>query len=459
MSIKNYVLSAVLVALTPILSHAAWVDIGLGVGGDPYPTAIGKINTAFTDVYSWSLEGISHATSDGNTYGSKNNAWVQLNVSNWDVAYGWGNHALPGYLTSFTENDPVFTAWDKDYADLINKPTIPTISDIAYDGTSWNGNTDGASKNAIRDKIESLAGGHDAVTLGTANGMSLATQVLSLAASTASTPGAATAVQITKLDGIATGATLNSTDATLLARANHTGSQVASTISDFDTEVSNNVSVTANTAKVSVPSGTENQIIQHSGSAWAASSTLSGLTSINFSAPSAYKVGASAWAASTTVVGPAELAITSEVDTGSDVTRAITPDALAGAYAGTKEAAWHIYDSDTDTVVGDSKQGFPIPDSFAGMDLIDVTCRVVDLNSATGGTTTVVIRRLRGATAVDMTSTGVTIAYNEYYASDEVIATANDDVQIGDMIYPDINAVTTGAVHKGLGCTALFRLP
>jgi len=36
-----------------------------------------------------------------------------------------------------------------------------------------------------------------------------------------------------------------------LDRANHTGTQTASTISDFDTEVSNNASVTANTAKVS----------------------------------------------------------------------------------------------------------------------------------------------------------------------------------------------------------------
>ena len=37
----------------------------------------------------------------------------------------------------------------------------------------------------------------------------------------------------TKLDGIATGATANSADATLLARSNHTGTQAASTISDL----------------------------------------------------------------------------------------------------------------------------------------------------------------------------------------------------------------------------------
>ena len=39
----------------------------------------------------------------------------------------------------------------------------------------------------------------------------------------------------TKLDGIAAGATVNSSDATLLARANHTGTQLAATISDFNT--------------------------------------------------------------------------------------------------------------------------------------------------------------------------------------------------------------------------------
>lgn len=40
-----------------------------------------------------------------------------------------------------------------------------------------------------------------------------------------------------KLAGIATGATANSPDATLLDRANHTGTQTASTISDFSTSV------------------------------------------------------------------------------------------------------------------------------------------------------------------------------------------------------------------------------
>lgn len=44
-----------------------------------------------------------------------------------------------------------------------------------------------------------------------------------------------------KLSGIEFGATSNSTDVFLLARANHTGTQLASTISDFQSSVSNNV--------------------------------------------------------------------------------------------------------------------------------------------------------------------------------------------------------------------------
>lgn len=32
------------------------------------------------------------------------------NISNWNTAYGWGNHASAGYLTSFTEADPIFVA-------------------------------------------------------------------------------------------------------------------------------------------------------------------------------------------------------------------------------------------------------------------------------------------------------------------------------------------------------------
>ena len=55
---------------------------------------------------------------------------------------------------------------------------------------------------------------------------------------------------VRSLINVEDGSTANSSDATLLARGNHTGTQTTSTISDFDTEVSNNTNVAANTAKV-----------------------------------------------------------------------------------------------------------------------------------------------------------------------------------------------------------------
>ena len=59
-----------------------------------------------------------------------------------------------------------------------------------------------------------------------------------VAAATTSLAGVMTSADKTKLDGVDN-------------RANHTGTQTASTISDFDTEVANNTAVAANTAKVS----------------------------------------------------------------------------------------------------------------------------------------------------------------------------------------------------------------
>ena len=61
------------------------------------------------------------------------------------------------------------------------------------------------------------------------------TPAISISAATTSAAGSMSSADKTKLDGIAAGATVNSTDATLLARANHTGTQAASTITGLAT--------------------------------------------------------------------------------------------------------------------------------------------------------------------------------------------------------------------------------
>ena len=55
------------------------------------------------------------------------------------------------------------------------------------------------------------------------------------AAATTGVNGFMSAADKTKLDGVATGATANSSDATLLARANHTGTQAISTVTGLQT--------------------------------------------------------------------------------------------------------------------------------------------------------------------------------------------------------------------------------
>jgi len=42
------------------------------------------------------------------------------NITNWNNAFGWGNHATAGYLMSFTETDPIWTAVSTNYYTINN---------------------------------------------------------------------------------------------------------------------------------------------------------------------------------------------------------------------------------------------------------------------------------------------------------------------------------------------------
>jgi hypothetical protein len=115
--------------------------------------------------------------------------------------------------------------------------TISSSGDITWDVT-FNGssNVDGVAAIAANVVNNSKLA---AMTAGTIKGSELG-----------GNPQDLTASQVLGIINVETGATANSTDAVLLARANHTGTQFAATISDFDTEVANNTAVAANTAKI-----------------------------------------------------------------------------------------------------------------------------------------------------------------------------------------------------------------
>ena len=85
------------------------------------------------------------------------------------------------------------------------------------------------------DTITTVNGNTGAIAKADIVALGIPAQDTTYSAATTSVAGLESAADKTKLDGIATGATANSADATLLNRANHTGTQTKSTISDFPT--------------------------------------------------------------------------------------------------------------------------------------------------------------------------------------------------------------------------------
>jgi len=68
-------------------------NVGIGTATPAYPLdVLGDINLSG----SLRLNGTASLTA--------------AKAANWDAAFGWGNHTLAGYLTSYTETDPVFAA-------------------------------------------------------------------------------------------------------------------------------------------------------------------------------------------------------------------------------------------------------------------------------------------------------------------------------------------------------------
>lgn len=167
--------------------------------------------------------------------------------------------------TAVQPGDLATVATTGDYTDLSNTPTIPTsVDDLNPSQTGNSGKfltTDGTNSSWA-----SIPGGGDMLA-STYDPQNIAGDAFSQDNMTDGTTNKNyTATEKTKLAGIEDGAEVNNisdANATDLTdsgdtalhyhsadrnRANHTGTQTASTISDFDTEVSNNTDVAANTA-------------------------------------------------------------------------------------------------------------------------------------------------------------------------------------------------------------------
>jgi len=114
-----------------------------------------------------------------------------------------------------------------------------------------------------------------------------------------------------------------------------------------------------------------------------------------------------------------------------------------------------LFEAGVSVVVADGAVAFVVPSCMNGMNLVNALASVH--TKGITGTTDIQIRRRRAGADVDMLSTKITIG-DEWYASDEVINTSNDDVNTGDSIYVDVDAIHTTA-PQGLSVVLTFQLP
>lgn len=192
--------------------------------------------------------------------------------------------------------------------------------------------------------------------------------------------------------------------------------------------------------------------------AFSSTFTFSNTTTVTF--PTSGTLATTA-AASDTASGLVELATSAETTTGTDATRAVTPDGLAGSDYGKHlvQIAVHDPNSSSSLTTGDGKAYFRVPAIMNGYNLVAVASSVT--TNSTSGLPTVQLRRVRSGSPVDMLSTSLTIDANEgdssTAATAAVINTSNDDVQTGDKIHIDVDVAGTGT--KGLSVEMTFQLP
>lgn len=159
----------------------------------------------------------------------------------------------------------------------------------------------------------------------------------------------------------------------------------------------------------------------------------------------------------TGATGSLATASISEVNTGTDTAKAVTPDSLAGSKFGVMAATFPSL-ATHEMVAGDGWSKIVLPSYYNGMNLVDVMATV-----NTAGTTGTALIQVHNVTqAADMLTTRINIdsggTSSKAASTQAVIDTSNDDVATGDVIRIDVDAVhTTPAL--GLVVYLFFQLP
>lgn len=282
-----------------------------------------------------------------------------------------------------------------------------------------------------------------------------ANRTIGISAATTAAAGSMSSADKSKLDGIASGATANSPDATLLARANHTGTQTASTISDFDTQVRTNRldQMTAPTAAVDMNGqkltdlddgtadsdaatvGQMNEAIQQAASGLDPKDAVNAATTTNITLSGAQTIdGVSITAGQRVLVKDQSSASANGIYIAAAgawsraddaVSGTLTSGALVLVLAGTVNAAtqWYLTTADP-IVVGTTAQSwvqFGAGNTYSAGDGLDLTGSTFSVQPKSGGAITVdssgvdvdtskVVRKY-AATIGDGSTTAITVTH------------------------------------------------
>ena len=159
-----------------------------------------------------------------------------------------------------------------------------------------------------------------------------------------------------------------------------------------------------------------------------------------------------AHAASTTIHPPR--ATYTEINTGTDANKVVTPDALAASYAGTKSMVIIVVEQATDVSASSGKISFPVPPSLNGMNIVSANAMV---NTA-GTTNPTTVDIFNVTDSVDLLSGAISIASGETIGTPGTVDTAHDDVAANDILRVDVTTASD-TYAKGLMVMLEFRLP
>ena len=164
-------------------------------------------------------------------------------------------------------------------------------------------------------------------------------------------------------------------------------------------------------------------------------------------------------ASSTTVAGKVEASIASEVNTGTDAARSVTPDSLAGSNLGIRYVPIQL--NGTTALTTSEEYYFRVPAALTGMNLVSVSASVGTgaAGSSSSGTPTFTVTNVTDTST--MLSTSLTVDANEYTSATAAVAavidTGEDDVVTDDLIKVATTVAGTGVTYATV--TLGFQLP